>query len=155
MTRMLMLLTLIVNCPGVLTLGSSTVWSAYWTKKNISNEKNAQQFSKLQMLKRNHKCFWSCDTSDEIWTSTSTRELITQRILKSCLACFQVDVQDISSSDIDGQQLMKLDRQELTVEILMVQMLMAHYCWSTFYSPWLDGPLLMINSRQSTVDHKL
>ena len=50
-------------------------------------------------------------------------------------------------STVDGPVLMDLDHERLTVQILMVWILITHYCWST-----LRGPLLTINCRLSSVD---
>ena len=44
------------------------------------------------------------------------------------------------ANTIDGQKLMPFDWQEFTVEILIIQILMIHYCWST-----IDSALLTIN----------
>ena len=49
-------------------------------KKVQCYEKKSKQFSKFRMLKGNHDSFHSHVTSNEVWTSTGTREVITYRI---------------------------------------------------------------------------
>ena len=62
-----MILTFIVNCYGLLTSGIVSSWIMFDKKLHIV-KKNAEQFSKFILLKRNHKFFESYVITDEIWT---------------------------------------------------------------------------------------
>ena len=66
------------------------------------------------------------------WRSTTISQLLT---VHSWLSTF------------DGYVLIDLDRQELSVQILMVRVFMFHHCWSN-----LGSPLLTINNRWSSAD---
>ena len=72
---------------GLLISGSS-IDGLRLTKKLHFMEQIMSKFSKFLMLKINHTFFKSNVTSDEIWASTETGEVIAQKNLRNCSPSF-------------------------------------------------------------------